>query len=81
MSLSRLADKTVFQSECKDVLGRMLEVVPKGVTFSDEITLLPAKVTAAQLTFEQNQMVFKTNFRVCVLPLYIKLQWDWFLRS
>ncbi|KAF4614474.1 hypothetical protein D9613_002681 [Agrocybe pediades] len=59
-----LTDKSVFQSECKTMLGRMLEVVPKGITFTDEITLLPAKVTAAQLTFEKDQMVFKTNFRL-----------------
>ena len=42
----------------------MLNVVPTSVNLTDEITLLPAKVTYAQLTFEKQQFVFKTNFRV-----------------
>jgi len=42
----------------------MLDVVPQGVTLTDEITLLPAKVNNAQLTFEKNQLVFKSTFRV-----------------
>jgi len=46
------------------MLGRMLDVVPNGVTLTDEITLLPAKVTSAQLTFEKGNLVFKASFRV-----------------
>lgn len=42
----------------------MIDVVPHNVTLTDEITLLPAKVNNAQLTFEKNQMVFKSTFRV-----------------
>lgn len=63
-TMKTLGDKTVFQSECKDILGRMLDTVQTGVTLTDEITLLPAKVAAAQLTFEKNQLVFKSTFRV-----------------
>jgi len=63
-SFNSLADKAAFQSECQTMLGRMLDVVPNGVTLTDEITLLPAKVTAAQLTFEKGNLVFKASFRV-----------------
>jgi hypothetical protein len=63
-TMKGLADKTVFQSECKDILSRMLDTVQTGVTLTDEITLLPAKVAAAQLTFEKNQLVFKSTFRL-----------------
>ncbi|PPR01093.1 hypothetical protein CVT26_015999 [Gymnopilus dilepis] len=59
-----LTDNTVFQSECQSLLTRMLNVVPTSVNLTDEITLLPAKVTYAQLTFEKQQFVFKTNFRL-----------------
>lgn len=47
----------------------MLDVVPQNVTLTDEITLLPAKVNNAQLTFEKNQMVFKSTFRVRLIPI------------
>lgn len=64
VTMKALADKTVYQSECQGILGRMLDTVQTGVTLTDEITLLPAKVAAAQLTFEKNQMIFKSTFRV-----------------
>jgi hypothetical protein len=73
-TMKGLADKTVFQSECKDILSRMLDTVQTGVTLTDEITLLPAKVAAAQLTFEKNQLVFKSTFRVsspCLSPSFL----------
>jgi len=60
-------DNTVFQSECQSILTRMINVVPNSVNLTDEITLLPAKVTYAQLTFEKNQFVFNTNFRLTQL--------------
>ncbi|KAH9483912.1 WSC domain-containing protein [Psilocybe cubensis] len=63
-TMHSLADSSVFQSECQSILARMLDTVPKGVTLTDEITLLPAKVTASQLTFERNQLVYKTSFRL-----------------
>ncbi|KAF8912080.1 L-ascorbate oxidase [Gymnopilus junonius] len=63
-TMKGLTDNTVFQSECQSILTRMLNVVPSSVNLTDEIALLPAKVTYAQLTFEQNQFVFKTNFRL-----------------
>ncbi|CAA7271852.1 unnamed protein product [Cyclocybe aegerita] len=63
-TMRSLADANAFQSECRDILTRMLDTVPRDVTLTDEITLLPAKVTAAQLTFEKEQLVFKSSFRL-----------------
>jgi len=63
-TVKSIADKNSFQSECQTMLARMIDTVPRGVTLTDEITLLPAKVTAAQLTFEKDKLVFKTSFRL-----------------
>ncbi|KAF8969621.1 L-ascorbate oxidase [Flammula alnicola] len=63
-TMKTLANASTFQSECQAILTRMLNTVPTGVTLTDEITLLPAKVSAAQLTFEKNQLVFKSTFRL-----------------
>lgn len=51
-------------SQCQTLLGRMFDTVASNVTLSSEVTLLPAKVNAAQLTFENKQLVFKASFRV-----------------
>lgn len=66
-TMRSLADTQTFQNECRDILTRMLETVPRGVTLTDEITLLPEKVTYAQLAIEKEKLVFKTNLRVRVL--------------
>ncbi len=49
----------------------MLNTVPRDVSLTDEITLLPAKVWGAQLTIEHNQLVYKTNLRVRAQLCYI----------
>ncbi|KAG6852947.1 hypothetical protein C0991_007957, partial [Blastosporella zonata] len=38
--------------------------VPHGVTLTDEITVIPAKVHDVQLTFEKSIFVFKASFRL-----------------
>ncbi|KAJ2921397.1 hypothetical protein H1R20_g15699, partial [Candolleomyces eurysporus] len=63
-TMRSLADTQTFQNECRDILKRMLETVPRGVTLTDEITLLPEKVTYAQLAIEKEKLVFKTNLRL-----------------
>ena len=59
-----LTDGQVFQNDCRDLLERMLNTVPRGVTLTDEITLLPEKVTHTRLTIEKEKLVFKTTLRV-----------------
>ncbi|KAF6763815.1 L-ascorbate oxidase [Ephemerocybe angulata] len=63
-TIRAMASADVFQSDCLDVLGRMLEKVPKGVSLTDEITLLPEKVTYAQFAIENGKLVYKTNLRL-----------------
>ncbi|KAF8163594.1 L-ascorbate oxidase [Crassisporium funariophilum] len=63
-TMRSLADKNVYASECQTMLTRMLDTVPKDVTLTDEITLLPAKVNGGQLSFEKNQLVFKASLRL-----------------
>ncbi|RDB21102.1 hypothetical protein Hypma_011861 [Hypsizygus marmoreus] len=53
-----------FATECKNILERMINVVPHGVVLTDEITLIPAKVHDAQLTFEREKFVFKAGLRL-----------------
>ncbi|KAF9053046.1 L-ascorbate oxidase [Panaeolus papilionaceus] len=63
-TVQSLADKDTYASQCTDLLARMIDVVPKDVTLTDEITLLPVKVNYAQLVFEKGQLVFKTSLRL-----------------
>lgn len=63
-TMRSISSAEAFQTECRDVLGRMLDVVPRGVTLTDEITMLPAKVKNAQIVIERGQLVFKSTFRV-----------------
>ena len=46
----------------------MINVVPSNVTLTSQITLLPVKAHAVQLTFERNKLVFKASLRVNTLP-------------
>lgn len=59
-----LADPNQFNSQCQALLERMLNTIPRDVTLTDEITLLPAKAWGVQLTIENNQLLFKSNLRV-----------------
>lgn len=47
----------------------MLNVIPHGVTLTDEIKLLPAKVHDVQLSFERSKFVFKASLRVSGLVI------------
>ncbi|KAH6895008.1 L-ascorbate oxidase [Coprinopsis sp. MPI-PUGE-AT-0042] len=63
-TISDMASPDAFKNECRDILGRMLDVVPRGVTLTEEITMIPAKVKNAQITIEKDQLVFKSTFRL-----------------
>ncbi|KAH6908314.1 heme peroxidase, partial [Coprinopsis sp. MPI-PUGE-AT-0042] len=63
-TISEMASPDAFKNECRDILGRMLDVVPRGVTLTEEITMIPAKVKNAQITIEKDQLVFKSTFRL-----------------
>ncbi|TFK42386.1 heme peroxidase [Crucibulum laeve] len=63
-TMQSLASPDAFASSCQDMLERMLNMVPKGVTLTEEITLLHAKVSNAQLTLEKEVLVFKVSLRL-----------------
>ncbi|KAJ3550967.1 hypothetical protein NMY22_g97 [Coprinellus aureogranulatus] len=63
-TMRSLADNTTFMETCGTLLERMLNLVPSGVTLTEEITMLPAKVSSAQLTIERDKLVFKTSLRL-----------------
>ena len=63
-TVTSLTSATTFQNECTTILQRMLDTVPSTVTLSQPITLLPYKVSYADLGFEEGKFVFKTALRV-----------------
>lgn len=64
VTMRSLADNTTFMETCGTLLERMLNLVPSGVSLTEEITMLPAKVASAQLTIERGKLIFKTALRV-----------------
>lgn len=64
---SRLTSPDTFAETCKTIFERMINTVPSNVTLTNEIALIPAKVSAVQLTVENNQMVLRASLRVSCL--------------
>lgn len=64
---SRLTSPDTFAETCKTIFARMINTVPSNVTLTNEIALIPAKVSAVQLTVENNQMVLRASLRVSCL--------------
>ncbi|EAU88828.2 hypothetical protein CC1G_01201 [Coprinopsis cinerea okayama7 len=63
-TMRRLASPEDFSSTCGTLLEKMLNVVPSNVVLTEEITMLPVKVTDAHLTIENEQLVFKASLRI-----------------
>ncbi|KAL9715391.1 hypothetical protein Ac2012v2_002054 [Leucoagaricus gongylophorus] len=63
-TMRSLADTNTYMSQCQSLLERMFNTVPHGISLTDEITLIPAKVWGVQLTIEKGQLVFKANIRL-----------------
>lgn len=63
-TMRSLTSASTFASECQSIFARMLDTVPAGVTLTDEITLLPAKVNGVQLSIEKQKLVFKASLRL-----------------
>ncbi|KAF7350459.1 Peroxidase [Mycena venus] len=53
-----------FAQTCTTIFDKMLNTVPSGVTLTDEITLVPVKVSAVQLTVGTSQLQFQANVRL-----------------
>ncbi|KAF8660614.1 hypothetical protein AX16_001593 [Volvariella volvacea WC 439] len=59
-----LADPESFANTCRDVLLRMINTVPSNVNLTEDIALLPVKVSNVLLTIERDQLVFKASLRL-----------------
>ncbi|KAK0448960.1 heme peroxidase [Desarmillaria tabescens] len=67
VTMQTLSDEESFTSTCKDILQRMIEVVPSSVTLSDVIEPIPIKPVAIQMTFDSSgALTFTGEIRVLV---------------
>lgn len=53
-----------FNATCAGLLERMINTTPSNVQLTDAIDLLPFKVTSAQLTIQDGQLLFDVLVRV-----------------
>ncbi len=64
-TMQSLSDNESFTTACKDILQRMIEVVPSSVTLSDPIEPIPIKPVAIQMTFDSSgALTFTGEIRV-----------------
>ncbi|KAJ7096699.1 L-ascorbate oxidase [Mycena belliarum] len=63
-TMQSMATPESFSSTCVKIIDKMLNTVPSTVTLTDEITLLPVKVSAVQLTLAGSQMQFQASVRL-----------------
>jgi hypothetical protein len=63
-TMQSLASSSSFSEACAGVLQRMLNTVPRDVTLTEEITLLPVKVYNVGLTIDRQKLVFKVSLRL-----------------
>jgi hypothetical protein len=64
MVLGSMSTADSFAQTCTTIFDKMLNTVPSGVTLTDEITLLPVKVSAVQLTVGATQLQFTASVRL-----------------
>ncbi|KAH0583581.1 Putative L-ascorbate peroxidase 6 [Termitomyces sp. J132] len=64
VTMRSLSSSDAFASTCQNILERMVNTVAHGITLTDEIQVIPAKVHDVQLTFEKGTFVFKASFRL-----------------
>ncbi|KAG6877011.1 hypothetical protein C0993_011072 [Termitomyces sp. T159_Od127] len=63
-TMHSISSPDAFASTCQSILERMINTVAHGVTLTEEIQIIPAKVHNVQLTFEKSTLVFKASFRL-----------------
>ncbi|PBK67169.1 heme peroxidase [Armillaria solidipes] len=65
VTMQSLSDDESFTTTCKDILQRMIEVVPSSVTLSDAIEPIPIKPVVIQMTFDSSgALTFTGEIRV-----------------
>ncbi|KAI0123579.1 WSC domain-containing protein [Xylariales sp. AK1849] len=66
-TMNELADGTVFQAKCADILGRMINTVPSTVTLSDPIEPVDIKPYVTRMALNSNGTIdFQGRIRVRV---------------
>ncbi|KAF9477280.1 heme peroxidase [Pholiota conissans] len=65
-TMKSMNSDTAFNAVCAGLLERMINLVPNGVQLSDEIALIPFKVTQAQFNVQNGQLVFDVLIRAAV---------------
>jgi len=66
--LNRMATPEAFVNTCRDLLERMINTVPKGVTLSEVIKPVPVKVDGVQLSVAEDSLRFQVMLRVSTYP-------------
>ncbi|KAF8189020.1 heme peroxidase [Pholiota molesta] len=66
VTLQSMNSPAAFNATCAGLLERMINTVPSNVQLTDTIALLPFKVTSAQLTIQDGQLLFDVLVRVAV---------------
>ncbi|KAJ7484730.1 L-ascorbate oxidase [Mycena latifolia] len=64
VTMQSMSTAESFASTCVTIFDKMLNTVPSSVTLSDEIELLPVKVSAVQLTVGTTQLQFQASVRL-----------------
>lgn len=65
VTIKALADPTAFKDSCKDILGRMIDTVPRNVKLTDPLTPIPIKPGYIQLTLTPaGSLTFTGRIRV-----------------
>lgn len=59
-----MASSSAFAQSCAGVFELMINTVPSTVELTEEIVMLPAKVSNVGLTVDHGELVFKASLRV-----------------
>ena len=69
----RLQSETEFARTCSAMMAKMIDTVPAGVTLTDEIALLPVKVSSAYISVVKDKLIFETFLRVRICSRFSKI--------
>ncbi|KAJ6590577.1 L-ascorbate oxidase [Mycena vulgaris] len=77
VTMQSMSTAESFASTCSTIFDKMLNTVPSSVTLTDEIALLPVKVSAVQLTVGTTQMQFQASVRLVLTAntTTVKMYW------
>ncbi|KAJ6631147.1 heme peroxidase [Mycena sp. CBHHK59/15] len=64
VTMQTMATSEAFSQICTTIISKMIRTVPSDVTLTDEITLLPVKVSAVQLTVGTTDLQLQASVRL-----------------